>query len=122
VYHDTFGTALFCFADSPPVTLSGMYFDVGEEGLPADVAEAVWRSLGLPVNGGATAEQLLAAFGPPDYEAPDTGDGIQFLRFTIGSRRPYEAGFWVRSSGGLSRFWIARKDMMVDDADGGDGG
>jgi hypothetical protein len=138
-YHDAFGEAtIFCFADSPPTTLSGIDTELGEGGLPLEIGDAILRALRLPVDTRATRDQLLATFGKPDYclrddptlprASRDRADD-DFLRFDVGSQWTYKVGFTVRlDGGGLTRFWIARKDLWVEedkpswvDDDEGDG-
>ena len=131
-YHDDFGELTrFCFADNPPTTLSGIDTELGEGALPFEVGDAILRALRLPVDTRATRDELLAKFGKPDYcwrddptlpRAARNGKDTDFLRFDVGAEWPYKVAFTVRlSGGGLTRFWIARKDMLVDEENDDDG-
>ena len=130
-YHDAFGeSTIFCFADNPPTTLSGIDTGLGEAGLPLEVGDAVLRTLRLPVDTHATRDELIAKFGKPNYcssedeTIPLRGRDKEhdFLRFVVGSKWPYRVAFTVRlDGGGLTRFWIARKDFWVDEDEGDEG-
>jgi len=121
-YHEIFDeSTLFCFADNPPTTLSGIGTDLGEGGLPFEIGEAILRTVRLPVNTRATRDELIAKFGKPEYcwldDGPEaTREGLDFLRFDVSGRWPYKVAFTVRlEAGGLTRFFIARKDFWVDE-------
>jgi hypothetical protein len=129
-YHDTFGeSTMFCFADNPPTTLSGIRTGLGDDGLPLEAGDAMLRALRMPVDTRVTRGELLATFGKPDYAWSDDATippkgrdkAHDFLRFDVGSQWPYKVAFTVRlDGGGLRDFWIARMDFWV--ADEGDEG
>jgi hypothetical protein len=125
-YHDAYGeSTIFCFADNPPRTLSGIDTGIGEGGLPVEAGDAILRALRMPVDTRVTRDELLARFGRPDYcwlddaTIPRSDPQRDFLRFDVGSQWPYKVAFTVRLDGsGLTRFWIARKDFWVEEDDG----
>jgi hypothetical protein len=117
--HETFGTSTaFCFADEMHSTLSGIVANMGAGELPLDIADAMLGAVRLPLDTRATADEVLAKLGKPDYAsgAPDY-QGLLFFRFVIGVRWPYLVGLHVRPTGGLGRFFVGRKDMLVPDPD-----
>jgi hypothetical protein len=117
--HQTFGTSTaFCFADEAGSTLSGIVANMKAGELPLDAADAILRAIGLPLDTSATADEVLAKLGKPNYAsgAPNY-EGLLFFRFVVGARWPYLLGLHVRPSGGLARFLIGRSDMLVPDPD-----
>lgn len=116
--HETFGDyTVFCFADADHTTVSGIVSAM-ETDLGADASNALLRALRLPFELQATVDEILTKLPKPEYVSPEpTYEGLLFFRFTVGSRWSYRLGLHVRPTGGVTKIFIGRGDMLVPDED-----
>lgn len=80
-----------------------------ESKLPVETARRIIKALGLPIDRGMTAPELINVFGKPISDKSGR-PGLRLLKFICGDPDKYLLGCDVEDTKGLVSFFIARKD------------
>jgi len=112
------GSLLTCFLWRPHSTQTAAIALDFDSDCPEEAGNALLQYLGLNIRKGMRYEDVKQALGTPvkDFGPPGARGGAAEVPFIVGSVWPYYLDCYLTETGGLSRVWIARKDL-VDEFD-----
>lgn len=112
LFHGLHRQLAFFYPASPAVTLAGIDLRAVEH-FPPESAQRALTAFALPLRFGMWVEEIVARFGPPEYET-SKGD-YRCCRFRVGARCPCRLGCGFRLSSGLWNVWMIRDDYYFED-------
>ena len=108
------GETYFAWRQGEDYQIAGIELDLGTDSLlPRTAAEQIIKELGLPIEVGMTAPELLLRFGVP-FQDKTGRPGDRLLDFICGERDQFVLNCIVGSDKGLTNMYLLRKDYYDD--------